>query len=95
MPLSLKDNLKKAKYFPLPKSNSMSKLLMSCFCFCNFLTQSALFNGLQLELNAVKVTVKYIVAGLAYKLAVDPQGIIACLPMLSQLIVLHGSATTK
>lgn len=92
MPLCPRDNLKEAKYFPPPKSRSMSKQRTSFLCLSNFFTQSLLFTGLQLDLKAVKVTVKYIMAGLTKKSAVDPHGIVACFPMFSELVMEDKSA---
>jgi len=65
MPLFPRYNLKVAENFPPSKSKFISRCWTSVFCFSNFFTQSLLFTGLELELEEVKVTVKYITAGLA------------------------------
>lgn len=78
MPVCPQDSLKEPKYLPSPKFNSISKFLLSFF-FSNFLAQSPQFTGLHVNPKTVKVTVKNIASGLAYKLTLDPQGIVACL----------------
>lgn len=59
------------------------------------LTQSPLFTGLQLEFNSARVTVKYKTAGFAYNSTVDPEGMDACFPMLSQPVVSLKSVPEK